>query len=116
MISQPRGLSGTPSRRPLPAAASSASWTASSAMSKCPYRRTNAPRTCGASVAQQVLDGVIGHVLTSAARFGVRAESSIDRSHVDVLAPRRHRARVGHLASRAAISVARSKLSHSTIV
>ena len=48
-ISQPRGLSGTPSRRPLQRAASSASCTASSAAAKSPKRRTTAPSTCGAS-------------------------------------------------------------------
>ena len=43
---------GRPARRRrghCMAAASSASWTASSAASKWPYRRTSAPRTCGAS-------------------------------------------------------------------
>ena len=36
VISQPRGLSGTPSSGHCLAAAISASWTASSAVSKCP--------------------------------------------------------------------------------
>ena len=48
-ISQPLGLSGSPSRGHCRAAASSASWVASSARSKWPKRRTTAPRTCGAS-------------------------------------------------------------------
>ena len=48
-ISQPRGLSGTPSSGHCMAAASSASWTASSAAEKSPKRRITAPRTCGAS-------------------------------------------------------------------
>src|SRR6266852_4958913 len=47
-ISQPRGLSGTPSSGHWTAAASSASWTASSAAEKSPKRRITAPRTCGA--------------------------------------------------------------------
>ena len=49
VISQPRGLAGCPSAGHCSAAASSASWVASSHRSKCPYRRTSAPRTCGAS-------------------------------------------------------------------
>jgi hypothetical protein len=48
-MSQALGLSGTPSPGHWVAAAIRASCTASSAMSKCPYRRTTAPRTCGAS-------------------------------------------------------------------
>ena len=48
-ISQPRGLSGTPSRGHCRAAARSASCTASSAAAKSPKRRTTAPSTCGAS-------------------------------------------------------------------
>ena len=47
-ISQPRGLSGTPSAGHCTAAAISASWTASSAAEKSPKRRTTAPSTCGA--------------------------------------------------------------------
>ena len=47
--SQPRGLSGAPSRGHCTAAASRASWTASSARAKSPDRRATAPRTCGAS-------------------------------------------------------------------
>ncbi len=50
VTSQPRGLSGTPCSGHCSEAASSASCTASSAASKWPYRRTTAPRTCGASV------------------------------------------------------------------
>jgi hypothetical protein len=49
VISQARGLAGMPCFGHWVAAASSASWVASSAVSKCPYRRTSAPRTCGAS-------------------------------------------------------------------
>ena len=59
LVDQPRerdgdqpGRAGCPGR-PAPAtaaaAASSASCTASSQASNCPYRRTSAPRTCGAS-------------------------------------------------------------------
>ncbi len=49
VISHARGLAGMPSLGHWVAAASSASWVASSAVSKCPYRRTTAPRACGAS-------------------------------------------------------------------
>ena len=48
-ISQPRAPAGMPSRGQCTDAASSASWTASSAASKSPYRRASTPRTCGAS-------------------------------------------------------------------
>ena len=48
-ISQPSGLSGVPSPGHRVAAASSASWTASSAAAKSPERRATAARTCGAS-------------------------------------------------------------------
>ena len=49
VISQPRGLSGSPSDGHCCAAASRASWLASSHRWNCPYRRTSAARTCGAS-------------------------------------------------------------------
>ena len=48
-ISQPRAPAGMPSRGQCTDAASSASWTASSAASKSPYLRASTPRTCGAS-------------------------------------------------------------------
>ena len=48
-ISQPSGLSGVPSPGHRVAAASSASWTASSAAAKSPDRRATAARACGAS-------------------------------------------------------------------
>jgi hypothetical protein len=54
-ISQPRGLSGTPSRGHCVAAAISASCTASSAAAKSPYGRIVAPSTCGVEIAQQLL-------------------------------------------------------------
>ncbi|GCB46011.1 hypothetical protein SNL152K_3307 [Streptomyces sp. NL15-2K] len=47
LMSQPRGLSGSPAEGHCPAAASIASCTASSAASKWPYRLTSAPRTRG---------------------------------------------------------------------
>src|SRR5262245_2437030 len=47
--SHERGLSGRPSTGHRRDAASSASCTASSHASNCPWRRTSAPRTCGAS-------------------------------------------------------------------
>ena len=48
-VSQPCGCSGIPVRGQRSAAAMSASWTASSAASKSPYRRASVPRTRGAS-------------------------------------------------------------------
>ena len=47
-VNQPRGFSGTPAAGHCVAAASNASCTASSQMSKSSKRRTRIPRTCGA--------------------------------------------------------------------
>jgi hypothetical protein len=47
--SHARGLPGTPSRGQCRAAAGRASWTASSAASKCPNLRAITPRSCGAA-------------------------------------------------------------------
>src|SRR5690348_8278161 len=71
VTSQPRGLAGIPSRGHCNAAASSASWLASSHRWNCPYpyRRTSAARTCGASSRSRastsprsVLTGARSHV------------------------------------------------------
>ena len=58
-ISQPRGLPGIPSSGQCVAAASRASWTASSAAPKSPYRRASTPRTCGASSRSRSSAGVV---------------------------------------------------------
>ena len=54
-ISQPSGLSGVPSAGHRVAAASSASWTASSAAAKSPKRRATAPEGLRRQLAQQAL-------------------------------------------------------------
>jgi hypothetical protein len=110
VISQARGSSGRPSSGHCLAAAISASWVASSAVSKCPKRRTTAPRTCGASSGSRSpapASGMAGQMSSSA------RESAIGRTSAKARA--RTLSGPGQLASRAVISVARSKLSHSTI-
>ena len=77
MISQARGFCGT-RRAAIDWRPRSRPWTASSAVSKCPQRRTRAPRTWG-EPPQQALDVVISHRgldVQVAAAF-------VDRSHID---------------------------------
>src|SRR2546423_9683955 len=80
-MSQPTGLSGVPSIGHCAAAATRASWVASSAAAKSPYRRTSAPRACGASSRSSLsVVGAIG--------LHLRVGSAHHLSELDVLAER----------------------------
>ena len=109
VMSQARGLPGRPLPGHCAAAEIRASCTASSARSKCPYRRTRAPRTCGASCCSRssTSRSDMGDQSSSSAR-----ESTIGRTSATAAAASTG---PGHCESRAAIVVARSKLAHSTI-
>ena len=78
VISQPRGLSGTPSSGHCRDAASSASWTASSQASNWPYRRASAPRTCGASSRSRPSMSRVG----SPGPVGCPAPCRVGRGHI----------------------------------
>src|SRR5439155_18438346 len=71
----PLGFAGTPSRGQYKAAASNASWTASSAASKSPDLRTSVPRTSGArsrsrSPTLEARSALVAHLLQECLHLG----------------------------------------------
>ena len=105
-ISQPRAPAGMPSRGQCTDAASSASWTASSAASKSPYLRASTPRTCGASSRSRAS--------TSAALVSARLRAHSSRTWIGCSSATP--SGPGTAEYLAAISIARSSDSTSTIM
>ncbi len=110
VMSHARGLSGTPSRGHCVAAARNASWAASSARIEMPVTPDDRAENLRRKFAQQVLD--IRHRGRHTSRYS--RPSMMGRT--SAYRPSAPSGPGGHWDMRAASSVARSKLGHSTIV
>ena len=113
VISQPRGLSGTPSRRPLRGGGEQRLLHRVLGGVEVPVAPDQRAEDLRRQPAQQVLDALTRSRRAQISRLGRRL-STIGRTSAYRSSARACSGR-GRVASRAAISVARSKLSHSTI-
>src|SRR5258708_3791696 len=88
VISQPFGLLGRPSVGHCSAAASSASWTASSHLSKPPKYRTSAPRTCGVNSRSSVSNSLARGGALELKAAQVHHRPHLDQAEVSLRHPR----------------------------